>query len=279
MHYLIARKYVSPPAISAKEIWDKSKADFFAKAVASLQVGWFVVQMIARACQRLPITLLELATLALINCSGATFFFWFSKPLDVGLPTLLDSDFSLAQIRKEAGQAAKTTWQDTPLDFVEPLRYTSTQFPFNQLWGICERPLPRLPNDRDSRLHDLRTVLMVAIPTAAFGTFHLIGWNFVFPTRVEQVLWRWACLGGGIVLGLGCTVEAVSIVLNNYTTTGLTNLGGYKLRWPTNLMFFIPAFLYVSARVIVIVEVALTLRALPHGCFETVQWTGFLPHV
>jgi hypothetical protein len=191
IHYLVSRKYLAAPAISEEEIWDKSKADFFAKAVASFQVSWFVGQIIARAVHGLPITLLELATLALITCSGSTFFFWFFKPLDVGVPTVLGMKFNMAQILVEAGEAAKVAWRDTPLDFVEPLAYSSSQFPLNGLWGVRDRPLPRLPNDRDPRLHDLRTVIFVAIPTAAFGTFHLIGWNFVFPTRIEQLLWRW----------------------------------------------------------------------------------------
>jgi hypothetical protein len=251
----------------------------FAKAVAVFQVTWFVAQIIARVIQGLPITLLELATLAIITCSGATFFFWFFKPLDVGVPTVLETDFSMAGILVKGGEAAGVLWRDTPLDFAEPLTYTSERFPLNRLRGVRKRPLPRLPNDRDMRLHDLRSVILVAIPTAAFGTFHLIGWNFDFPTRVEQLLWRGVCLGGGTVLAIGCAVEAASIIQHNYTTTSLTNLNGYKLRWPANLMFFIPGFLYVSSRIIVIVEVAITLRALPQACYSTVQWTELFPHV
>jgi len=55
-------------------------------------------------------------------------------------------------------------------------------------------------------------------------------------------------------------------------------LNGYKLRWPTNLLFLIPGFLYMSSRLIVIVEVVISLRLLPSGCFEVVDWTQVLPH-
>jgi hypothetical protein len=95
---------------------------------------------------------------------------------------------------------------------------------------------------------------------AHYHGFLTIGWNFEFPMRVEQPLWQGVCLGGGIVLGIGCAVEAVSIIRDNYTTTSLTNLNGYKLRWPANLMFFIPGFLDVASRIIMIIEVVLTLR-------------------
>ena len=279
MHWLVAGDHLKMPEITKEEIWDKSKADFFAKAVACLQVGWFVVQIIVRAAAGLPMTLLELSTLALLTCSGATFFFWFFKPLDVSTPTVLKIEKSLADILSKEAATTTQSWKDTPLDFIEPLAYTSGQLPFSKLWTISERPLPRIPNDRDSWLHDLRTVIVVAIPTAAFGSFHLIGWNFAFPTRIEQQLWRWSCLGGGIVLGIGCTAEAASIIWNGYSTTGLTNLGGYKLKWPTNIMFFVPGFLYVTGRLIVIVEVVITLRALPAGCFQTPDWTQVFPHV
>ena len=173
---------------------------------------------------------------------------------------------------------AEGPFEDTPLDFIEAKLYTSNQLPLRHLWGVQERPLSRLPNDRDSRLHSLPIVISLAIPTSAFSLLHLIGWNFDFPTTQEQILWRWTCVAMGIVLGVGCFVETASIVLNNYTATGLTNLGGYKLRWPTNLLFWVPAFLYMSARLIVTVEIVISLRRLPAGCFEVVQWSELLPH-
>lgn len=82
----------------------------------------------------------------------------------------------------------------------------------------------------------------------------------------------------GIILSIGCFAEAISIIVDGYTTSALTNLGGYKLRWPSNLLFFIPGFLYMSARLIVIIEIVISLRLLPSGCFEVVQWSQVLPH-
>ena len=286
VHWLVEHGYLEKPQISREEIWDKSKADFFAKTIAAMQVGWFVVQFITRGAQQLPITLLEVATLALIGCSAATFFFWFFKPLDVGIPTILalkETDAgqrqTIASVLVSAGEDAKERWWDTPMDFCDPLKYSSEEMPFNKIWGVAQRPLPRIPNDRDSQLHDLKTVIIVAIPTAFFGAFHCIAWNFIFPTRIEQQLWRWTCIGGGLVLAGGCTIEAASIICNGYTTTGLTNLGSYKLRWPSNLMFFIPGALYVAGRLIIMVEICISLRALPAGCLETPQWPSVFPHV
>ena len=280
LQYLIKRTYVTIPTITRDEIWDKSKADSFAKVVASLQSAWFVVQIVARAFQKLPVTLFELSTIALMTCTAATLFFWFCKPLSVETPTILRTPVKIAQILAEANtKKAEKPYSYTPLDFADELDYTSTQMPFNHLWGIKDRPLPRIPNDRDSLLHNWRIVLIVTIPTAAFGTFQLIAWNFMFPTRAEQMLWRYTCLGNGFVLGVGCALEAGAIIALKYTLAGLHTFNDYKLRWPYALLFFIPGLMYFCARTIVIVEVIITLRALPQGCFATVDWTNFLPHI
>lgn len=39
IHYLVKEKYLDVPAISEKEIFDKTKADYFTKTVACLQTG------------------------------------------------------------------------------------------------------------------------------------------------------------------------------------------------------------------------------------------------
>lgn len=82
----------------------------------------------------------------------------------------------------------------------------------------------------------------------------------------------------GCTLGIGCLTEAVSIIADGYMISWLTNLGGYKLRWPCNLLFVISEFLYMAARLIVIVEIVISLRFLPSGCFKVVQWSHVLPH-
>lgn len=278
VHYLVQQRYLPIPKITKKEIWDKSKADMFAKIVATFQAAWLVAQVIARGIQHLSVTLLELSTVALITCIGAALLFWFNKPLNVATPTTLELGFSVSEILVRAGKPAGATFRDTPLDFIEPNVYTSSQMPLAGCWGVQERPLPRIPNDRDSRLHNLRIIVILAIPTASFSLLHLIGWNFEFPTREEQMLWRWTCISMGIILSIGCFAEAISIIVDGYTTSALTNLGGYKLRWPSNLLFFIPGFLYMSARLIVIIEIVISLRLLPSGCFEVVQWSQVLPH-
>ena len=46
------------------EIKDKGKSDWFAKSLVLVQTSWFVMQRIARAIKYLPVTHLEIVTLA-----------------------------------------------------------------------------------------------------------------------------------------------------------------------------------------------------------------------
>ena len=278
LHYLVQKGHLAMPQITKREIWDKSKADGFAKTIASFQAGWLVAQVIARGIQHLPVTLVELSTVALLTCTVATAFFWFQKPLGVETPTELHLNVSMTQMLEHVGDVAKAPFRDTPMDFVESHIYTSRQLPLSQYWGVQGRPLPRIPNDRDPRLHNFEIILVITIPTAAFSLLHLIAWNFEFPTKTELLLWRWTCVSMSVLLGTYCAIEAASIVAEGYTTTGLTSMNSYKLRWPTNLLFLVSGSLYMCGRVIVLIEIAISLRLLPAGCFETVQWTQLIPH-
>ena len=211
IQYLVERRHIEAPSISAKEISDKSKLDQFAKLIAAAQSGWFATQIVGRGIQNLAVTLLELSTICLMTCTGAALFFWFYKPLDVRTPTPICCDHTIAEILLNAGDAAECPYKYTPLDFCESIEYASPQFPCNILWGEQDRPLPRIPNDRDSLLHSWKILTVISVPTAAFGALQLIAWNFAFPTRAEQILWRYTCVGGAAVLGTGCVLEATAI--------------------------------------------------------------------
>ncbi|KAH9958498.1 hypothetical protein BC827DRAFT_1371008 [Russula dissimulans] len=71
------------PRISKAEIEDKSKSDVISKAFVVLQTGWFVTQCIARGVQGLPITELELATVAFAALNFVMYLLWWEKPLNL----------------------------------------------------------------------------------------------------------------------------------------------------------------------------------------------------
>ncbi|KAG2141001.1 hypothetical protein DEU56DRAFT_796588 [Suillus clintonianus] len=81
--------YVDMPLISEAEIEDRSKGDGLSKAIALLQLAWFVVQLVARYGQNLPNTLLEIDTLAVAALTCVAYGLWWKKPKDVGCPYIV----------------------------------------------------------------------------------------------------------------------------------------------------------------------------------------------
>lgn len=81
---LISFSMLLPP--SEEEIKGRSKADSFSKLIVLVQTSWFVLQTIARHVQRLPITELELTTLAYTIPILGMYICWWNKPLGVTQP-------------------------------------------------------------------------------------------------------------------------------------------------------------------------------------------------
>ncbi|MCJ1245349.1 hypothetical protein MMC30_002553 [Trapelia coarctata] len=281
--YLVDCGFMKVPNISKKDIEDKSKADKITKAIAVLQVGWLVMQCVARAIQRLAVTPLELLIIAIVPCSAATYFFWLHKPKDVNLPTVLEVDVSLADILLSARQTAINSLHGTPLDFVEgPEMYVLNMYTGSgKIWSWLgsrpPRPLTRIPNDRNPQFNAFYQRCLLAAVVASFSTLHFLGWDFDFPSRAEQILWWTSCAVAEGSLAVHGAVEVVSYLFD----------AGYRKRpyiqeskttWPGNFLFLVPAGLYFSARLALLVGVGLSMRSLPRDAFVSVDWTAVLPH-
>lgn len=90
---LVAAKKGLLPEISKEYIKDKSKADHLAKVLVIAQASWLILQVIMRWASRLPVTALELNTLAHSICALLVYSLWWDKPLDIQDPTLLTSAY------------------------------------------------------------------------------------------------------------------------------------------------------------------------------------------
>jgi hypothetical protein len=65
-----------PPEVTQDTIQDKSKAGLIQKGLVIIQVGWMVIQCIARRAYGLPLTLLEVHTLVHVVCALIMYLFW-----------------------------------------------------------------------------------------------------------------------------------------------------------------------------------------------------------
>jgi hypothetical protein len=63
-------------SLSSSSIDDKSKADVLQKLIVGGQVTWMVTQCIARAAYGLPLTLLEIHTMAHVTCAFVMLLLW-----------------------------------------------------------------------------------------------------------------------------------------------------------------------------------------------------------
>lgn len=58
------------PDLDDADIEDRSKADWLIKLISSLQILWFVAQILGRAVNSLSVSTLELFTLANVGCGA-----------------------------------------------------------------------------------------------------------------------------------------------------------------------------------------------------------------
>ena len=77
------------PAISEKDIRDKSKADGLAKTIVCLQAGWMVLQTIVRIAYGLPVSLLEVNAIGHVVCAVLIYALWWHKPRLINEPTVI----------------------------------------------------------------------------------------------------------------------------------------------------------------------------------------------
>ena len=77
------------PNLPALSLWDRSKTDSIAKALLIIQVLYFCASCIIRRAKDLPLSLLEITTLAHAVCALLTYFVWWCKPSNILEPTIL----------------------------------------------------------------------------------------------------------------------------------------------------------------------------------------------
>jgi len=71
------------PKIPREDIEDKSKGDIISKGLVVMQTGWFMMQCLTRKVEHLPITELELVTIAYAVLNIFLYAIWWYKPLNV----------------------------------------------------------------------------------------------------------------------------------------------------------------------------------------------------
>lgn len=99
------------PTLRASEIADKSKSSELAKLIVCTQVAWFIINIIGRVAQSLPLTVLELNTAAHCLCTFVTYVFWWHKPLDIVQPSVVNlTEEAAAMVANMCMRSSQVSW-------------------------------------------------------------------------------------------------------------------------------------------------------------------------
>ena len=220
------------------------------------------MQCIARAVEHLPVTHLEIVTLAYAAMNFVIYVFWWNKPLNVNRPVRVFRKSDVEEPISEARGSADVGF----LDFIVGNQDEGVNFSH-------EDRVPRFWADNSDGNVVSANFIVVGVGVC-FGAIHCIAWHFSFPTHTELLIWRISCVA----------ITAVPIY------TPLMGLfAGWLLSMGSNIIDVIgfigfisilPAgILYILARVFTLALAFTSLRDLPLGAFDTVHWTTSIPHI
>ena len=237
--------------VKESDIKDMAKSDSIEKLLASFQGLWVLTQAISRIYQHKALSLLEVTTSAYICCAVGIYAFWWKKPQNCSMPIMITcSDEAIDELSLSA-------YNDHKYDFFEFV-WAGRDFPDFDEGGS------------NSYSTSTQYVLsgLVGLSLMIFGSVHLASWNSRLPSTIELWMWRGSSLSCVIYTGLLAfyfvwDVNHGSGALNDV----LDNLTKYGV------------LVYVIIRIYMIVEVFISLRALPASAFQSVQWSSFLPHI
>ncbi|KAK1219028.1 hypothetical protein PQX77_018256 [Marasmius sp. AFHP31] len=116
---------ISLPILSEREIQDRSKGDGLSKTFILLQTTWFLFQILARAVSGLPMTELELVTVAFATLNILAYVFWYNKPLNVDCPVPTPIVGQLARTRLGSIQSSDAVWSTQNTSSSTPDIHTS----------------------------------------------------------------------------------------------------------------------------------------------------------
>jgi hypothetical protein len=295
--WLTENNILTIPEVSSEELHDKSNADYLVKGLALTQSTWFMLQTCARVNQHLPMTTLELATVAFIGCTGMMYFFWWHKPMDLETYTpITDPGLTSEQLcslareictfhngsewyrppPKEAHEHGwDWFWFEKPMvlkrleviskgDKVPPDLRVVVKDNFTAHARVTSWFMPAVNESHGAEWGPWDHLCVFSIGTM-FNGIHCVAWKFVFPTHVESVLWKTAvCTMLGVIY-LWVPISGMTFWLRNRS----------RLK---SVPYWFATLCYFLARLYLVVEVFVGMRAVEPGVFLTVDWTKYVPH-
>ena len=96
-----------------------------------------------------------------------------------------------------------------------------------------------------------------AVITGIFGACHLIGWDFLYPSSVEQLLWR--------ISSVFCSVTPFLLLI-------LLWFRGDHNSLILDLIIYLTSLFYFLARAYLLVAIFVSFRSVSAGVYQMVDW-------
>lgn len=303
LEVLVTDDIIDFPKITDDEINDRSKDDIFTKCIILIQTTWFILQFLSRTAKHLPTTQLEVVTSAYAVLNFMTYAFWWHKPLNVRRP------FRVYRKKKEhVGDSSRgyvrinlverdRTYRDKPSwlfgHHSESLRpstavmmwhtVASSRFvsafasmAFRDKAGDMYSGAKKVPTffagDRSNEQFFSRAAVPSAVIATGFGFLHFSAWSSDFSSYREQILWRMSSLT------IAC-VPLLWLVTVFIFKDSRPQYANKTVQINVSLILISLACLYIVARLLLLIDAFLSLRALPLGAYQTVPWMTFIPHI
>ena len=278
-------------SIPEEDILDRAASSSLSKAILIAQVAWFCTNCASRLSQLLPLSLFEVSTAAHASCTLLTYFVWWSKPMNVAMPTLLrekearevyallkcsaseyEQALEMARERAAGGSSMPTGPHSSEklvlaAGALQHLLPTPKRPPRSSNFHSRGRMLA--PGTSNNRLHNTEFLqrISVAIAPILYGLVHLLAWSDQFPTPLEQQLWHVS----SFVVTCSGLVEVFFMVLSDkWLDKRYRILDGIVIV----LMLVVP-LAHVLASGFLIVESVRQLSFLDDAAYQLPAWSNY----
>ncbi|KAF5357673.1 hypothetical protein D9758_007407 [Tetrapyrgos nigripes] len=280
-------------ATKVQDIKDKSKGDAVSKGVTLLQTSWFLVQILTRAIQHLPIAALEISTVAFAVLNLLVYGLWWYKPLDVQRSIMIGPG-------PEEIEISATSYRQwfSPARILKFLKFVvfggSNYYPEKSIsvpiiWaGYPEESISVIWAGYSYQFEGagfMMTSVVASIVACLFGAIHCVAWNFSFPTSTEQTMWRISAAFVALFPSLFSPGLATRCIQDGLYWESLLKrfrfLRYIELfpQWIYIAIIVTGLPLYVVCRLVLLTITFTTLRSLPADAYRDIDWTRYLPHM
>ncbi|KAJ7815204.1 hypothetical protein B0H13DRAFT_1664196 [Mycena leptocephala] len=264
---LFGEKYLQDiRSVKKDDILDKSKRDAFSKGVALVQVLWSVTQCLVRVYKRLPVTEIEVATLAFAVINVSIWVLWWGKPFNAQRPIVVGPAEEVQEAEPKPQHLALWDrfvglligeYSDSDRN---PRSLTSGSFTAVPLfWSM----------DEQGYIGDVALFIKCLVGTV-FGAIHYVAWNAYFPSTTEMWMWRSSTLlASAIPWVWGCLLVSWGVMDED-------SIAERVLKAIARFTVVAGIPIYILSRLFLLIISFTALHNLPPSIFD---WSVDIPHL